>query len=127
MALVKDDDVVGDTVLWRRILPAWIIEENGRYRPQSIAFVDRHTEQLSVYVAHLTNETVVMQDYPDQSLIAFRAEIPLSEGCTVYKIPDDPNPAHRVLCNETQSAMRRVGKRISRDFTWVRRLPGSPQ
>lgn len=126
MALVKDDGLAGDTVLWRRIVPNWIYEENGRYRPQSIALVDRHTGEVSVFVAHLTDESTVMHDYPDQSLIAFKAQIVLDEGCSICRNTDDPNPAHRLLCHSSQSVMRRIGKKVSQDFHWVRLLKPPP-
>jgi len=126
MALVKDDDLAGDTVLWRRILPTWITEENGHYRPQSIALVDRLSGEVSVFVAHLTDESTVMRGYPDQSLIAFRAQVALDEGCTICRKTDDPNPAHRLLCHSSQSVMRRIGKKVSHDFQWVRLLKPPP-
>ncbi len=127
MALVKDDDLDGDTVLWRRILPDWIQAEKGQYRPQSIALVDRHTGEVSVFVAALTDLATVMRAYPDQSLIAFKAQIPLAEGCTIYRKTDDPNPAHRLLCHPNQSVMRKVGKKVSQDFQWVRLLVPHPR
>jgi hypothetical protein len=65
MALVKDDDLSGDTVLWRRILPSWIQGENGQYRPQSIAFVDRLTGEVSVFIANMTDIDTIMKNYPN--------------------------------------------------------------
>jgi hypothetical protein len=126
MALIEDDTVAPDTLLWRRILPTWLAPANGGYRPQSIAFVDRLTGEVSVFLAHLTDEATVMRAHGDQSLIAFRAEIPLSEGCTICILSDDPDPAHRVICHSSQNAMRRVGKRVSKDFVWVRLVLPTP-
>ena len=78
MDRVDDEDLGDETLLYRRIIPGWIIREDGEYRPQSIAFVDRRTNEVSVFVADMTTASAIMQDYPDQSLVEFEAALPRS-------------------------------------------------
>jgi hypothetical protein len=123
MVRVNDDELSDDRVLWRRILPEWIYKEGGEYRPASLAFIDRRTGEVSVFVTDLTDEYTIMSDYPNESLLAFEARVPRSIGCIIAKTPENPNPAHRVICYENGSAMKRAGKLISKNFKWVRLLP----
>jgi hypothetical protein len=121
-----DSDLPDDTSRWRRVHPNWLTrEESGGYRPQSVAFVDRLTSEVSVFVAALTDADSVIAGHPDQSLVAFPAAIPRSVGGIIAKTPEGPNPAHRVLCYPSGGAMKRAAKKITEPgvFHWVRLVP----
>ena len=61
MDRVDDKDLGDERRLYRRILPAWIIREDGKCRPQSVALNDRHTHEVSVFVADMTSVSAVME------------------------------------------------------------------
>jgi len=119
MDRVDDKDLGDERLLYRRILPDWIISEDGKCRPQSIAFIDRHTHEVSVFVANMTSISAVMDDYPEQSLVEFQAALPRSCDGIVAKTPEKPDPSHRVLCYRNPSAMRRGAKIIVDNIQWV--------
>lgn len=132
MPRVDDPGLDGETVLWRRVLPAWLIadaDQEGGYRPGSWAFTDRHTREVSVFVAGLTDVEKVLDGYPDDSLVAIKAGVPRGAGGTVALTPENPDPAHRVICYENPSQMRRAAKLITdkNNFKWVRlKVPPPP-
>jgi hypothetical protein len=126
MARIDDESLGAERILWRRILPHWIINEGGRYRPQSIAFVDRRTFEVSVFVADLTDEDSLMSKYPGESLAAIPAGLPRSLGGIVAKTPENPDPAHRVLVYSTPSAMKKASKILAEYALWVRLINSPP-
>jgi hypothetical protein len=116
----EDDGDLGDQrLLYRRILPGWIIREDGECRPQSIALIDRLTDEVSVFVADMTTASAVMQDYPDQSLVEFKVGLPRSCGGIVCKTPENPDPAHRVLRYPSGNKMLKAAKLIAVNCHWV--------
>jgi hypothetical protein len=119
MDRVDDLDVGDERLLYRRILPNWIIREDGICRPQSVAFVDRHTHEVSVFVADMTSVSAVMEGYPDQSLVEFKAALPRSCSGIVAKTPENLDPAHRVLCYSNQSRMLKGAKLIAVNCNWI--------
>ncbi len=123
MPRVDDESLGDDRLLLRRILPQWIIRENGRYRPQSIAFMDRHTYEVSVFVADLTDAVLILQGHPQASLVAFVVGIPRSAGGIVARTPENLDTSHRVLCYPNNSSMRRAAKLIADRAQWVRLIP----
>lgn len=125
MDRVDDKDLGDEALLYRRILPSWIIHEDGVYRPQSVALKDRHTSEVSVFVADLTTVDAVMQGHPDDSLIEFQAALPRSCAGIISKTPENPDPAHRVLCYPTGNQMVKAAKIIATNCRWVR--PPRPQ
>jgi hypothetical protein len=123
-----DDETLGDErILWRRILRHWIINDEGRDRPQSIAFVDRRTFEISVFVADMTDEDSLMSKYPGESLAAIPAGLPRSLGGIVARTPENPDPAHRVIVYPTQGAMRKASKILAEHAEWVRLLKPPPE
>ncbi len=125
MDRVDDEDLGDERLLYRRILPSWIIRENGEYRPQSIALMDRHRHEVSVFVSDMTTASDVLRDYPDQSLVEFQVALPRSCAGIIAKTPENPDPAHRVLCYPNPSAMRRAAKIIVEHIQWVILRPPS--
>jgi alkylated DNA nucleotide flippase Atl1 len=127
MERIDDVELADGTLLWRRIVPAWITTEaNGLSRPQSWSFIDRHTNEVSVFIAELTDEETVLNGHLGDSIVAFTAGIPRSVGGIVAKTPEDPNLAHRVLCYQGGSQMKRAAKKITEEgsYEWVVLNPG---
>jgi hypothetical protein len=123
MPRVDDESLGDDRVLLRRILPSWIIHESGRYRPQSVAFVDRHTFEVSVFVADLTDSESVLRGHEGDSLVAFAVATPRSYGGIVARTPENPDVSHRVLCYPSTSSMRKAGKQIADEAQWIKLIP----
>jgi hypothetical protein len=122
MARINDEELPDGAILWRRIIPGWITtDENGVSRPQSWAFIERLTSEVSVFVADMTNKETVLDGHLGDSIIAFSAGIPRSIGGIVAKTPEDPNPAHRVLCYQSGSQMKRAAKKITEEgvYSWI--------
>ncbi|HZW29580.1 MAG TPA: hypothetical protein VFF52_02680 [Isosphaeraceae bacterium] len=123
-----DDETLGDErILWRRILPHGIINDEGRYRPQSIAFVDRRTFEISVFVADMADEDSLMSKYPGESLAAIPARLPRSLGGIVARTPENPDAAHRVIVYPTPSAMKKASKILAENAQWVRLIKSPPE
>ena len=123
MPRVDDESLGDDRVLLRRIVSSWIIHESGTYRPQSIAFVDRYTFEVSVFVADLTDPETVPRGHPDDSLVAFRVEIPRSAGGIVACTPENPDASHRVICYPNPSRMKAAGKLMAERAQWIKLIP----
>ena len=125
-----DESLNDDALLLRRREPAWIVREDGRLRPGSNSLRDERSGEVSFFVFSLTNVEELMSQRPNQSLISFRAGLPRQAPFKgiVAKTPEDPNPAHRVLCYRSESDMKKAAKFICdpRNFEWViLREPGS--
>ncbi len=119
-----DDDSLGDeTVLWRRIIPSWIAFKDGRYRPASFAFVDRRSFEVSVFVAHLTDQDELMNPYPSDGLVAFPARLPRTFGGIVAATPENPHQGHRVLVFPDTRTMRKAAEVLANSSQWVRFVP----
>src|SRR4051812_17061719 len=114
-----DKDLKDEQMLYHRITADWLIFENGEYRPQSVAFIDRHTYEVSVFVAGMIDVDAFMKSSPDQSLVGFPAGLPRSFEGIVSRTPENPDPAHRVLCYPNKSKMRTAAKIIAVNCYWV--------
>jgi hypothetical protein len=119
MSRTDDSDLGDESVLYRRIRPDWLIPEDGAWRPQSIAFIDRHTDEVSVFVADMSDVGALMKDFPDQTLVGFKAALPRSCQGIVARTPENPDPAHRVLCYPNRSRMLKGAKLIALNCNWV--------
>ena len=122
MPRVDDPDLDDETVLWRRVLPDWITsDDNAGHRPTSITFMDRHTFEVSVSVARLTDSVSVLKDHPADSLVAIKVGDIRRAGGIVGLTPENPDPAHRVLCYANPSQMRKVAKLLTdvNNFNWI--------
>jgi hypothetical protein len=127
MTRIDDESLGDDRILWRRILPHWIINEEGRDRPQSIAFVDRRSFEISVFVADMTDEDSLMSKYPGESLAAIPAGLPRSLGGIVARTHENPDPAHRVIVFPTPSAMKKASKILAENASWIRLIKPPPE
>jgi hypothetical protein len=112
-----DPSIEDDEQLFRRILPQWIHREvDGSCRPQSLAFVDRKSYELSVHRARLTSPNAVLAAHPSNSLVAFRAGMARELGYKVVSDPQDTDPSHVLICPTPEG---RNAKTIARSCTWV--------
>jgi len=130
MTRVDDQDLDDEDVLWRRVLPTWITpDEVTDYRPISLAFIDRHTSEVSVSVASLTDKATMLKEHPDDSLVAFKAGAVRKAGGIIGLTPENPDPAHRVLCYDNPSQMKKAAKSLtdSSVFSWVVLKPPTNQ
>jgi hypothetical protein len=119
MSRTDDNDLGAERILYRRIRPEWLIFEDGACRPQSVAFIDRHTYEVSVFVGDMSDVGALMKDFPDQSLVGFKAALPRSCQGIVARTPENPDPAHRVLCYPNPSRMVRAAKLIATNCQWI--------
>lgn len=99
-----DTTVADDELLLRRIcdVPQWISEKNGSLRPSSAAFIDNHTNEVSVNVASLTTHAQTLNGYPDFGLVSIAAGVPRSLNHIVAATPEVQDPAHRVICSASK-------------------------
>lgn len=123
MPRTDDDSLGGDTILWRRIIPSWITFKEGRYRPGSFAFVDRHTYEVSVFVASLTDLDDLLGPYPDDSMVAIPASLPRSFRGIVAATPENPHPGHRVLVYPDTRTMKKAAEHLAKMASWVKLVP----
>jgi len=112
------DEVADDAILWRRIYPDWIVEdEHGQKRPSSHAFLDRRSEELSVHRAHLTDADTVLATYPDQSLVAFPASAVTALGYEVVPDPTEDDPSHAIITPQIKKRAHR--RKLVTACEWV--------
>jgi len=114
---VDDPSVTDDTILWRRVLPDWLHKnEDGSYRPQSIAFVDRGSHELSVHISHMTTPQKALAGFPDDSLASFTAGFARSLGFKVVPDSTPVDPSHALIC---PSPTGKKAKKFAKESTWV--------
>jgi hypothetical protein len=122
-----DDNTIRDeAILWRRILnnPIWVKKaEDGNVKPSSAAFLDNHTNEVSVNVASLTNQNAVLENYPEMGLVSIEAGLPRSLNHIVAITPEDlDDPSHRVICppEEAGSKKRKSAARTMAEMSkWI--------
>jgi hypothetical protein len=126
-----DPNIADDAILWRRVLPKWVVldENSGRYRPSSAVFQDSSDSPMSILIEGIvkaTNRTAadVLREYDGFSLCSFTAGLARELGQVVATLPEEPNePAHGyVVGKKTES----IKKRFIRQATWVILKPSPP-
>jgi len=108
--------VNSETILWRRILPEWITWEDGRARPSSHAFKDRGEHKLSVVIASECPLRVLLRNRPEDSVVSFPAELPMSLGFKVTRDYDPQLPGHVIIDPAPNS---KKAKQIALRSQWV--------
>jgi hypothetical protein len=120
-----DDPAISDSdILWRRIWPQWLVSsEVGGFRPSSAAFLDGHTNEVSVNIARMTTQEKVLKNLPEQSLAAISAGVPrsLEHKHIVASDPLPDDPSHAVICPpEIPSRQRKTAARkMAEAACWV--------
>jgi hypothetical protein len=106
-----DDSSIGDEErLWRRIIPRWIITEDGKFRPSSTAFLDDYTNEVSVNIAVLTDLDKALEDHPNDSLVEIKAGLPRSLGHAIVRDPTEKDPSHALIWKEREAKKVRCSK-----------------
>ncbi len=115
---VDDSSIADDEVLWRRIIPSWLQHEpNGNLRPQSVAFIDRHTGEVSVHLASIMRDpTIALRGHPEDSLTSIRAGYPRSLGYAIVSDPKPEDSSHALIC---PSPTKKHARDIAKESTWV--------
>lgn len=95
---VDDLSITNDALLWRRLHPIWVIQnDDGSYRVSSAAFKDGQHE-VSVNLAALTTIEDTLAGFPDRGIAELQAGIPRSLGHALVRDPEPDNPAHALIC-----------------------------
>jgi hypothetical protein len=106
-----DPVLADDVVVYRRVHPTQINRTPGEEpRPQSAAFINRHTHEISVFVAELVSPDEMLSGHDDFSLVALTAGEIMALGYSVSR--DDPvgNPAHAFFPSPKKSHARAIAK-----------------
>jgi hypothetical protein len=112
-----DDHSIDGEVLLRRILnPDWIhTEADGSHRPQSVAMIDRHTDEVSVYIASLAPIAKVLGNRTQDCIIAFPAKAIRELGGNYMMFRDPADPSHVLI---TPSVSRPHSKKLFKRCEW---------
>ena len=113
-----DPTVLDETVLWRRVMPRWIVEDGrGGTRLSSAAFKDRTPGGMSVFIADESDQEAVLVGYPEDSLVSFTAgEVRALGNYAVKREPRKESPSHTVIYPTLSDSN---GKKMSRIARWV--------
>ncbi len=100
-----DKSVADEEDLLRRIWnqPQWVDLKRlaaGDFRPSSVAFLDNHTREVSVFRAVEKTPEEALDGFPDYGLVSITAGFSRSQGLIVATTPEVEDPSHRVLCDD---------------------------
>jgi hypothetical protein len=108
MPIVNDDSIPDDTILLRVLIPSWTCTVDGRYRPQSLAFRDGLTGDVSCFIQAEGVEAEVRRMYPNHEIAAVTAGVVRESGYAIQRRPgecpgfnSDPN-MHVVIGSPNQ-------------------------
>ena len=94
-----DEDILGSDLLWRALLPKWIVPaESEGVRVSSAAFLDRRTGEVSVDVAKRTTLEAARNRKTFPDFAELRAETPRTNRHLVASAPEENNDAHALIC-----------------------------
>ena len=117
-----DDPTIGDDVpLWRRIPPDQlrVDDETGEAGASDSAF---RTEQMSVYLAPLTDLQAVLTNYSGHKVMEFSAGGARREGFIIVRAPLPTDPSHALVLrrdNPGQRPTKSQAKRLANHARWV--------
>ncbi len=117
---IDDTEIPNEEILYRRIHPSQIIDENLQWRPSSGAF---KAPQMSVHLASKISPENALALYPEHSLVSFTAGKVRDLGCILAKVLGDPDPSHALVCPENhvdQCITRGTAKKIAQSANWVK-------
>jgi hypothetical protein len=123
-----DDETVSDNEnLLRRIWnqDQWMnlkLMKSGEIRPSSVAFTDENDE-VSVFVATQKTTEEALEGFPDFGLVSIEAGVPRRNGLIVAATPEDPDPAHRAICNppipDQTSGRKAKARKMAEAAKWI--------
>jgi hypothetical protein len=120
----SDDLSIGnEEKLWRRIAPSLVHKESeSEFRPNSGAFLDRNTNEVSVHIASLTTPERALKDYPEHSLVEIPAGLPRSLGYAIVRDPTEKDPSHALICpplGRTGNPIKSDSRKMAKEAKWI--------
>lgn len=91
-----------------------------------MAFIDRHTGEVSVFRASMTTHEAILRDHPADSLGEIEARVPRGLGYKVVPDPEpgDPGAAHSVICPKaTKSDAKKMAQQTRLSVVRERNRP----
>jgi hypothetical protein len=126
MPIVNDDSIPNDMILLRVLLPGWTCTVNSRYRPQSLAFRDGVTGDVSCFIQAEGVEAEVRRMYPNHEIATVTAGVVRDSGYAIERRPGecegfngDPN-MHVIIGSPTpvgKKEKERCSRRIAEHDT----------
>jgi hypothetical protein len=89
MAVVNDVSIPDTAVLLRVLRDNWTCVKNNRTRPQSLAFIDGITGEVSCFVDGAGVEAAVRKMFPGQQIAKTTASIVRQSGLAVARRPGE--------------------------------------
>jgi hypothetical protein len=89
MPVVNDASITDDTLLLRVLRPDWICLKNGRYRPESLAFTDGRSGEVSCFIASEGVEAEVRRMFPGHKIAAVPARVVRQSGFVIQRRPGE--------------------------------------
>lgn len=120
--VVDDLSISNDTVLWRAILPAWIVvNPTGGPRASTAAF---KTQEVSVFIAAETTVDQVLALFPAGSRLQwFTAGDVRAADCIIVRDTNPPHPpGHALILRGDAPGERLTGsqaKRLQHRAQWL--------
>lgn len=103
MPPLRDDTTIGpDQSLLRALHPKWTTVQNGRERPNTLAFTDE-TQESSCFIDNAINLEELRRLFPGQRICRFRASFVRDAGFVIERKPGDcpdgfaGDPQHHVV------------------------------
>lgn len=126
MSIAADAPVAPETALFRRVSPAFDLarvrdEDQDCLRLSSAVFKTKN-QRLSVVIEDTLRDEGrspldVLTDYPDDFLVAIRAELAMNQGHDIERTAEDKEPAHADIVGKVTGGKARE---MCREATWIK-------
>ena len=118
--LEDDPSIAGDTLLYRRVVPRWIVADGNR-NCQRLATGAFQGVEMSVGVGDTLGadpaESLLEGQPDDVCLVAFEARVAREIDQAVCRAPKDDDPAHGLVVGKKTDAKQRT---LARSATWAK-------
>jgi hypothetical protein len=123
----QDDPTISNSEeLWRRIPPAWVVEDKnlGTRRPTSAAFRDHQDgSAMSVYLASVLTKSglgsehvIAGAQHSGYGIASITAGLARECGQRMVRKPEPDSPAHAEVVGEKPKS---VSRRFAREARWI--------
>jgi len=89
MPVIDDTSITDDAILYRVLHPGWTCSKNGRYRPQSMAFTDGRSKEVSCFIAGEGVEEKVRSMFPGLEIATVSARVVRESGFAIERRPTE--------------------------------------
>jgi hypothetical protein len=122
---VDDLTITNDSVLWRRIIPQWIVPDSKKpsgWRPSSAAFDDSQDRSpMSVFLAEVVFATGrtsanLLTGFDGYGLVSLTAEAVRAQRQGVAPAPEPKEPAHAFVFGNKSSTVKR---KLADSANWI--------